>query len=918
MRDVCSLPSTPAPFSCCRDRSSCRSAGRAAPQGRPYAERVADFPDVRLHVVSGKGGTGKTTVAAALALALAGGGKRVLLVEVEGRQGIAQLFDVPPLPYAERSVAVAPGGGEVYALAVDPEEALLDYLHMFYKLSPTGIPARTLRRAGAIDFATTIAPGMRDVLLTGKVKEAVVRRQGKKGAAARAPARRCTTPSCSTRPPTGRIARFLNISQEVSGLAKVGPIKTQSEGVMAVLRSPQTAVHLVTLLEEMPVQETIDGIGELQAVDLPVGGVVVNAVRAPLLSPADLKAAESGVLDAEQLAAGLRRAGIEPDARRSSQALAAEAVDHASRVALEERGRDALAALSRPTYELPLLPDAVDLGGLYALAADAQGPGDRMTAPAGYGRARARRRRGAAHRADPRLLRVRRRRQDDDRRRARAARRRARPPHGRADDRPGQAAGAVDGPVRARQHARARWSGVRPAEGGAGSLDAMMLDMKRTFDQLVVDHADPGKAEQILANPFYQALSSSFAGTQEYMAMEKLAQLVGSGDHDLVVVDTPPTRSALDFLDAPQRLTTFLDGRMVRILLAPAKAGGRAYFKVVTAGLGVFTSVLTRIIGTEVLSDLSQFVAALETMFGGFRERAQATYDLLKAPGTAFVVVAAPERDAMREAAYFVERLAAERMPLAGLVVNRVHRSAAGGLTAGALARRRPAARGAGARRRASWPPRCCGCTPTGWRSSAREARLQERFSRAHPRRPGRGGRRAAGRRARPRRAAGGRRGPGRRAAGGGPHRVLSTPTSVTALQHRAAPPPRAPRGRAQLATLAERWWAVRASCSSAVQLVTSGRRRSSARRSRSVIPPHTPNSTRLSSASPRHSVRTGQPRQTALARFCAAPVTNSSSGSLVRHAERAVQSCCASGLASEIMGMSLPGRGLLRGRTQP
>jgi len=341
-------------------------------RARPYAEPVADFPDVRLHVVSGKGGTGKTTVAAALALALAGGGKRVLLVEVEGRQGIAQLFDVPPLPYAERSVAVAPGGGEVYALAVDPEEALLDYLHMFYKLSPTGIPARTLRRAGAIDFATTIAPGMRDVLLTGKVKEAVVRRHSRKAAGRGSAAGRSTGAPVYDAvvldaPPTGRIARFLNISQEVSGLAKVGPIRTQSEGVMAVLRSPQTAVHLVTLLEEMPVQETIDGIGELQAVDLPVGGVVVNAVRAPLLSPADLKAAESGVLDAEQLAAGLRRAGLDP-APALVEALAAEAVDHASRVALEERGRDALAALSRPTYELPLLPDAVDLGGLYALA----------------------------------------------------------------------------------------------------------------------------------------------------------------------------------------------------------------------------------------------------------------------------------------------------------------------------------------------------------------------------------------------------------------------------------------------------------------------------------------------------------------------------------------------------------------------
>ena len=219
-----------------------------------------------------------------------------------------------------------------------------------------------------------------------------------------------------------------------------------------------------------------------------------------------------------------------------------------------------------------------------------------------------------------------------------------------------------------------RVEGVDTAKGG--SLDAMMLDMKRTFDDIVLTHAEPAKAEAILANPFYQALSSSFAGTQEYMAMEKLGQLQASGDYDLVIVDTPPTRSALDFLDAPQRLTTFLDGRMIRILLAPAKAGGKVYLKAFTAGVGVFTGVLTRIIGASVLQDVSQFVAALETMFGGFRERAQATYDLLKAPGTSFVVVAAPERDALREAAYFVERLAAEAMPLAGLVVNRVHRSA--------------------------------------------------------------------------------------------------------------------------------------------------------------------------------------------------------------------------------------------------
>ena len=269
--------------------------------------------------------------------------------------------------------------------------------------------------------------------------------------------------------------------------------------------------------------------------------------------------------------------------------------------------------------------------------------------------------------------------------------------------------------------------GVDTSAGG--SLDAMMLDMKRTFDDIVLTHADPGKAQAILENPFYQALSSSFAGTQEYMAMEKLGQLKATGDYDLIVVDTPPTRSALDFLDAPERLTTFLDGRMVKILLAPAKAGGKAYLKVVSAGFNVFTSVLTKIIGASVLQDVSQFVAALETMFGGFRERAQATYDLLKAPGTAFVVVAAPERDALREAAYFVERLAEEAMPLAGLVVNRVHRSG------GDLGPERAVA-AAQALEQSGEHPLAAGVLrlhADRLALAARERRMQERFTGAHP-----------------------------------------------------------------------------------------------------------------------------------------------------------------------------------------
>ncbi|MBM6404561.1 ArsA family ATPase [Phycicoccus sp. CSK15P-2] len=229
----------------------------------------------------------------------------------------------------------------------------------------------------------------------------------------------------------------------------------------------------------------------------------------------------------------------------------------------------------------------------------------------------------------------------------------------------------------------------RPVEGvgaaAGGSLDAMMLDMKRTFDDVVLAHSTPDKAAQILENPFYQAVSSSFAGTQEYMAMERLGQLRAQaerdGTWDLVVVDTPPSRSALDFLDAPKRLGSFLDGRFIRLLAAPAKAGGRASMKLFSFGANLAAHTLSRVLGGQFLADVQTFVAALDTMFGGFRERADVTYALLKEPTTAFVVVAAPERDALREATYFVGRLGAEGMPLAGVVVNRMQVLEAPGLS---------------------------------------------------------------------------------------------------------------------------------------------------------------------------------------------------------------------------------------------
>jgi anion-transporting ArsA/GET3 family ATPase len=231
-------------------------------------------------------------------------------------------------------------------------------------------------------------------------------------------------------------------------------------------------------------------------------------------------------------------------------------------------------------------------------------------------------------------------------------------------------------------------SGVDTTQGG--SLDAMMLDMKRTFDEVVEAHASPDKARQILSNPFYQAVSSSFAGTQEYMAMEKLGQLHaeaigpdGHGRWDLIVVDTPPSRSALDFLDAPERLASFLDGRFIRLMTAPARGPARLF----SAGLSVVTGALSKVLGAQMLGDAQTFIAAFDTLFGGFRARADHTYRLLQAEETAFVVVAAPASDALREAAYFVERLSEEHMPLAGLVVNRVTQTHAPGLEqAGAAA----------------------------------------------------------------------------------------------------------------------------------------------------------------------------------------------------------------------------------------
>ncbi|MGA4692356.1 MAG: ArsA family ATPase [Rhodococcus sp. (in: high G+C Gram-positive bacteria)] len=319
-------------------------------------EWPAGAAEARLHFVSGKGGTGKSTVAAALALALAAGGRKVLLVETEGRQGIAQLFDVPPLPPVETKIATAPGGGEVSALAIDIEAAFLEYLDMFYNL---GFAGRAMRRMGAIEFVTTLAPGLRDVILTGKIKETVVRTDA------------TGTPVYDAvvvdSPPTGRIGSFLDVTKAMADLAKSGPIRSQSEGVVRLLHSDQTVVHLVTLLEALPVQETADAVEELEAADLRMGTVIVNRT-APEHLPEELV----DDVAAGRIAGPAIRTTLEKVSVKLSDddfaGLLTETIEHAAVLQAQQVSAAQLDEVKVARMSLPALADGVDLGGLYELA----------------------------------------------------------------------------------------------------------------------------------------------------------------------------------------------------------------------------------------------------------------------------------------------------------------------------------------------------------------------------------------------------------------------------------------------------------------------------------------------------------------------------------------------------------------------
>lgn len=309
---------------------------------------MSSLSRLRWHIVTGKGGVGKTTTAAALAMTLATGGRRVFLAEVEQRLGLAPLFGVKGVGYSPQLVATTPNGGEVFAANLDPEAALVEYLELYYKL---GRAAKPLRRIGAIDFVTSIAPGLRDLLLLGKVSEAVTPKE------ADAPQYDAVVLDA---PPTGRIGKFLNVADEVADLVRVGPIQRQGERVTSALRASTTGVHLVTLLEHLSVQETHEAAAELNQIGVPVGAIIINRTTNDGQLPTRISMAELG--------RGLIAAGL-PAGRSHTRALAAEAREHVSRQSSEQDLRRSLQALSHPIVDLPLVTPELTAASLPILTA---------------------------------------------------------------------------------------------------------------------------------------------------------------------------------------------------------------------------------------------------------------------------------------------------------------------------------------------------------------------------------------------------------------------------------------------------------------------------------------------------------------------------------------------------------------------
>lgn len=621
-------------------------------------------------VVSGKGGTGKSTVAAALALAAAAGGRSVLLTEVEGRGEIERTLGVPDPGYRER--AVAPG---MWGLSIAPDDAAREYLALYVGLDRV---SRAVLKAGLVDQLISLAPGFRDLLIAGKLYEVVQVRRTRPDRDGRA-----YDLVVVDAPPTGQLVPFLTAPSAFADLLRVGRVGRQSAGIDRLLRERATVV-LVAVPEEMSVTETLEAAPAVEAAGVPIGAIVANR-RRPDVVPNGAAAALRR-LDGEALAAHAASASLRLPADGADRILEAARAD-AARVWWERRLTRTLRRAG-PVLELPDVgPGHNAAPGHVArtLAGQMLGPGANGPAlgagpPKARGAGRARRGRSdrGAPRASPDLGAT-----------LAGARIVVVCGSGGVGKTTVSAAVAVALADRGRETAlltvdparrlatalrlpKLAGERTRVRLGQGRSMEAMQLDTQRTFDDLIARYAPSHeRRDRILSNRFYRRIADTLAGTHEYMAMEKLYELATDEDHEAIVIDTPPTRSALSFLDAPNRVTDFLGGRLLRWLSWPGARAGRLTLGAARLGATAFARIAGRLVGGTVLSDVAVFLSAFEGMYGGFKDRASAVLALLRDPACVFLVVASPAPASLEEAAYFVDRLGQGGMCAGAVVVNR-------------------------------------------------------------------------------------------------------------------------------------------------------------------------------------------------------------------------------------------------------
>jgi anion-transporting ArsA/GET3 family ATPase len=634
--------------------------------------RWEDLFHRQIVIVSGKGGTGKSTVAAALASVSAAAGIRTLLVEVEGRGEIARTLQMDDPGFSEVPTALG-----FSALSITPREAMLEYLHLFFGLDRA---TRPLLRSGALDQFIGAAPGFRDLLCCGKLYELAHFRR----VDSRDSGRPLYDLIVVDAPPTGQIVPFLLSASAFADVARVGRIKRQAAAVESLLRR-KAGVLLVALPEEMAVAETSEAIPAIRQSGVPVLAVVVNRCL-PEIFPRGTRAA-SGRLTPEDVSRLSAEAGLSLPVDDAGVLLTA-ALAREARHGRQRRYRKELERTG-PVLQLPDLPGGSSretVGRLARVMRREVAYGDEIgptvaPEPGGPEPTARRQLRFSQPDLEDRL----------HRRRivvvcgsggvGKTTISAALAVH-LAESRNMTALLTVD-PARrlATSLQLATVAGERTSVGlGRGrTMEAIQLDTQRTFDELIHRYAgSEERRDRILSNRFYQRISSTLAGTHEYMAMEKLYQLALDEDHDAIVVDTPPTRSALSFLDAPKRLGDFLGGRVMRWMLWPSARAGRLTVGIARFGAQAFARTAGSLVGAEVLADTADFLAAFEGMYGGFQKRAADVLDLLRSPVTTFLVVTAPTQVSLEEAGFFVERLGEGGMRAEAVVVNRWHPDSTG------------------------------------------------------------------------------------------------------------------------------------------------------------------------------------------------------------------------------------------------